>query len=222
MRRWISVLALMGVFVACGAPRSVVLLGDSITQGVTSEPSGPPFAARLRDSLGEDFEVINIGCNGASSRDWLPTSEIPVCGYAAMVAPNLPADLVVILLGTNDAIGHLEPAPLSAAEFRTALNELIAQLLQDGAEQVMLATPPPNFALPIVMPTLVAYAAEIREICSAEADRVRCGPDLLRLLELADFETGNLHPNASGHAKIADAMHASVLQAIRKPDADQG
>jgi len=46
---------------------------------------------------------------------------------------------------------------------------------------------------------------------------VLCGPDLLHLLQPEDFETGQIHPNASGHAKIADAMVESILQAIPEP-----
>src|SRR5215475_1611185 len=140
MRCWLSMLLLALPIslpgVAAAAPYKVVLLGDSITRGLTSEPSGPPYATLLADSLGAGFDVINIGCGGASSRDWSPTAGSAVCGglpdpllsetlYPAMAKPNLPADLVVIMLGTNDAIGFFEPAPLTSAEYRSALEELI-------------------------------------------------------------------------------------------------
>ena len=213
---------------AAAAPYSVVLLGDSITRGLTSEPSGPPYATLLADSLGAGFDVINIGCGGASSRDWSPTAGSAVCGglpdpllsetlYPAMAKPNLPADLVVIMLGTNDAIGFFEPAPLTSSEYRSALEELVAGLLFDGAAKVMLATPPPDFVYVGAMPTLFSYAAEILALCGASGDAVLCGPDILNLLQFEDFQTGEIHPNASGHAKIADAMYASILQAIPEP-----
>jgi lysophospholipase L1-like esterase len=219
-------LALPGVGAA--APYEVVLLGDSITQGTSSEPIGPSFATLLADSLGAGFDVTTIGCGGASSRDWSPTSGSSVCGglpdpnlpanlYPALAAPNLPADLVVIMLGTNDAMGAFEPAPLTSAEYRAAMEQLVTQLLFDGASEVMLATPPPNFVLPSTAPTLFAYAAQIADLCGASGDAVLCGPDVLSLLQFEDFETGQIHPNASGHAKIADAMYASILLAIPEP-----
>jgi lysophospholipase L1-like esterase len=232
MRRWSSLLllalplALPGV--AAAAPYEVVLLGDSITQGISSEPVGPSYATLLSDSLGAGFDVTNIGCGGTSSRDWSPSSGISVCVglpdpnlpanlYPALAKPNLPADLVVIMLGTNDATGAFEPAPLTAAEYRAAMEELVTQLLFDGAGEVMLATPPPNFAMPETAPTLLAYAAAILDLCDAPSDAVLCGPDVLHLLQAEDFETGQIHPNASGHAKIADAMYASILLAIPEP-----
>ena len=216
-------MALPGVGAA--APYEVVLLGDSITQGVSSAPIGPSFASLLSDSLGAGFDVINIGCGGTSSRDWSPSSGISVCVglpdpnlpanlYRALAVPNLPADLVVIMLGTNNAIGAFEPAPLTAEEYRAALEELVTQSLVDGASEGMLATPPPNFADPEAMPTLLAYAAEILDLCSATGDAVRCGPDILSLLQSEDFEPGQIHPDAIGHAKIADAMVDSIRLAI--------
>lgn len=214
--------------VGAAAPYEVVLLGDSITQGISSEPIGPSYASLLSDSLGAGFAVTNLGCGGTSSRDWSPSAGISVCVglpdpnlptnlYHALAAPNLPADLVVILLGTNDATGAFEPAPLTAAEYRAAMEELVTQLLFDGAGEVMLATPPPNFAMPETAPTLLAYAAEISALCGTAGDAVLCGPDLLHLLQPEDFEAGQIHPNASGHAKIADAMVASILAAIPEP-----
>lgn len=232
MRHWIALLttalAITPAGVASAAPISLLLLGDSITQGTTSEPTGPSFATLLTDSLGAGFEVTNIGCGGASARDWSPTSGDSICGglsdpilsanlYPALAEPNLPADLVMILLGTNDAIGFLEPAPPTSAEYRSALDELVTQILFDGAGAVLLATPPPNFAIPLTMPLLLSYAEEIFDLCGAAGDAIHCGPDVLSLLEPEDFEDGQIHPNASGHAKIADAMYASIVLAVPEP-----
>jgi len=219
-------IALPGVGAA--TPYSVVLLGDSITQGISSEPTGPSYASLLSDSLGAGFDVIDIGCGGASSRDWSPSSGISVCVglpdpnlpanlYQALAVPSLPADLVVILLGTNDALGAFEPAPLTAAEYHAAMQELVTQLLVDGAGEVMLATPPPNFVSTAAASMLVEYAAEIAALCGAPGDAVLCGPDILHLLQPEDFGAGQIHPNASGHAKIADAMDASIVAAIPEP-----
>lgn len=213
---------------AAAAPYSVVLLGDSITQGQTSEPSGPPFAALLADSLGAGFDVINIGCGGASSRDWSPSAGDSTCGglpnplllaplYPSLAKPNLPADLVVVMLGTNDAIGLFEPAPLTSEEYRAALEELAMGLLHDGAGRVLLATPPPDFVVPYTEFTLIAYAGQVLDLCGAPGDAILCGPDVFNLLQFEDFASGDIHPNGAGHAKIADAMYSSILLAIPEP-----
>src|SRR5262245_2974066 len=112
MLRWLRALALVlpsGLATpAEAAPLRVVLLGDSITEGYVSAPVGPAFATLLADSLGTGFEVVNLGCAGASSLDWSPGAASSPCGalppelpnvYAARAAPSLPADLVVVLLG---------------------------------------------------------------------------------------------------------------------------
>ena len=52
---------------------TLLLLGDSITKGIVSEPSGPSFAELIGLWLEEDygqFPVANAGCGGTSSLDW--------------------------------------------------------------------------------------------------------------------------------------------------------
>jgi lysophospholipase L1-like esterase len=229
MLRWLGALALAlhaGLATrAEAAPIRVVLLGDSITAGYVSAPVGPAFATLLAGSLGAGFEVVNIGCPGASSLDWSPGVGDSLCPplpaqlpnlYAALAATSLPADLVVVLLGTNDAIGLGEPEPLGAQTYHDAIDELVGGLLGDGAGRVMLATPPPNFASPPAQLLLAAYAGEIVGLCGAPGDAVLCGPDLLSLLEVGDFASGDVHPNAAGHAKIAAALHESIV-AVPEP-----
>jgi len=230
MPRWTPALALLlhaGLATpAAAAPIRVVLLGDSITAGYVSAPAGPDFATLLAGSLGAGFEVVNIGCPGASSLDWSPSAGDSYCPplpaqlpnlYTALAATNLPADLVVVVLGTNDATGWLEPQPLTAQTYRNAIDELVAGLLADGAGQVMLATPPPNFDSPPALLLLAEYAVEIQALCGAQGDDVLCGPDLLNLLEAGDFAPGDVHPNALGHATIATALQTSIGAAVPEP-----
>jgi lysophospholipase L1-like esterase len=207
-------------------PIRVVLLGDSITAGATSEPTGPPYATLLADSLGPGFTVTNLGCGGTSSVDWTPSSGSAFCGgtverpnlYEGLAAPQLPADLVTILLGTNDAIGFEESERVDPSVYTVAIAELSGRLLADGAAKVMLMTPPPNFSGRGAARTLLArYRNAIIALCGSPGDAVVCGPDVYALLEPEDFADRNIHPNASGEAKIADALHDAVLAAIPEP-----
>jgi lysophospholipase L1-like esterase len=203
---------------------SLVLLGDSITHHGVSGPPGPSFATLLADALGDDYAVSNIGCDGSSALDWRPTLGAAPCGadfarpnlYLGRARPELPADLVAVLLGTNDATGAFEPAPVDPPQYAAAIAELASALLADGAARVLLMAPPPIPSHPGAMIRLSQYRLAIDAICSAPDDAIMCGPDLFTLLGDADFSAGDAHPNAQGHARIAEAL----LDAIHAlPDA---
>ena len=207
-------------------PIRVVLVGDSITAGDVSAPSGASYATLLAESLGPGFTVTNLGCGGTSSLDWTPSRGGVFCGgeverpnlYDALAQPQLPAALVTILLGTNDAIGFEESARTDPWAYTVAIAELSGNLLADGAAQVMLMTPPPNFAGRGAARSLLArYRNAIIALCGSPGDAVVCGPDVYALLDPEDFAAGDIHPNESGQAKIADALHDAVLAAIPEP-----
>lgn len=221
-------LLLLGILLpraALALPSSVVLVGDSITHGIVSG-GGTPYAPLLADALGGDFAVANLGCGGASSLDWTLSRGGAICGgepfqipnlYQARARAQLPAEIVTILLGTNDALGFFEPEVVSAQAYSDAISEIVDHLLADGAEQVMLMTPPQNFQSLSAQFNLAAYRLEILALCGTDP-AVLCGPDLFSLLGAADFATGNLHPNAAGHQKIADALTPAILAALAIPE----
>ncbi len=215
-------------FVACalvptspGTPKRVLLIGDSITYGVVADEAGPPFAVSLAQRLGAGYRVTNLGCGGTRSFDWMPGAEPVSCGdapaslFGGVVVPNLPTDLAVILLGTNDAHGYHAPFPTPVEWYRASLSALVTGLLDAGSGQVMLMTPPPAppFALMKehwIFRNLKAYRQEVLEICGKARD-VICGPDLFRLLESRrDFDRENFHPRAAGHDEIARALFESI------------
>jgi lysophospholipase L1-like esterase len=132
--------------------------------------------------------------------------------YSARARLALPADLVVILLGTNDAAAIFEPESLSPARYRDAIRDLTLQLQLDGAARVMLMTPPQFYGGPVVR--LRHYRDEILELCSPPADSILCGPDVHTLLQLEDFAPEDPHPNAAGHAKIAEALRDAIVTAL--------
>ncbi len=44
----------------------VLLIGDSITEGAVSGTPGVPYADVVATDLGPGFDVLNLGCGGAS------------------------------------------------------------------------------------------------------------------------------------------------------------
>jgi len=125
---------LASTFLPHQARAQVLLIGDSITQGgVSGTPAGPPYADVAATELGASFDVHNLGCGGSTSLDWLPYIGVTICPgifvdlWQQRIAPNTPADIATIMLGTNDATGFFEPEnqPVAPADYAAALEAII-------------------------------------------------------------------------------------------------
>jgi lysophospholipase L1-like esterase len=197
-----------------------LLIGDSITAGIVGGPPAPSYADLTAAALPANFDVLNIGQGGASVRKWLPGFPCyPACPgpgsyFDDLVEPALPVEIVTILLGTNDALGFLIPEPTDPALYRAQLRELTDALFQGGARDLLLMTPPQlsAAAIPDIDSHLQGYRNAIFGL-SAGNPNIHLGPDLYALIDpIDDFDPAdNIHPNAAGHSKIADAL----VQAIR-------
>jgi lysophospholipase L1-like esterase len=215
------------VSLAQEAPLDVVLIGDSITAGVVSGADGLPYAQILPVLLGADFEVANIACAGSTSLDWTLTQASPWCGadpvppnlFEARALPNLPAAFAVLLLGTNDAIGFVEPEPISIETYAAAIEEIVANLIVFGADSVILMTPPRRCARDVdVQSRLHGYRQAILMRCSELANTF-CGPDLHEILDLdLHFANCNPHPNDLGHQVIASELSETIVSIVPEPD----
>jgi lysophospholipase L1-like esterase len=213
----LAALALLTGVMCARPPTRVLVLGDSITAGISSRPRGPGYADLLQSRLGPEFQVVKLGCNGSTTREWQPHAppflcredEPPMRVYASARA-LLPADVATILLGTND-LRVLEPIEPDA--YRDGLRTLAESLHADGARDVMLISPPISI---VAAARLAGYRARLRELCQ-ERPYLHCGPDLVEVLDpAADFQPRDVHPNASGHEKIAAAL-AKTLRGLTAP-----
>jgi lysophospholipase L1-like esterase len=211
-------LALVMLGCATGKPR-VILLGDSITMGLVSGPERPSFATLLEEAIGESVELRNVACGGLTVAMWLADARPAFCTgevlqpnlFRVRLQPLLPAEVVVVLLGTNDSIGlggEIEPG-----EYGRRMRLLTAQLVEHGARQVLLLAPPFINNDVKASVRLQGYGREIAAIC-AEGGGVSCGPDLFDLLPASDFGRNDLHPNGRGHARIAVAVEAALRSLI--------
>lgn len=202
---------------AAGASAArLLLLGDSITYGVVSEPQGPSFAELTDACLAGEFDEVEvIACSGSTSSDWTLTRgarscagrAVPISIYEALARPHLPAEVVTVLLGTNDAFGFFEESgPIPPEQYGSSLREITMNLLRDGVEQIVLMTPPRIFGAPNpeTNARLSGYREQIRLLCGASPDdAIVCGPDLQQQMRPEHFAAQSLHPNAAGHALIA-------------------
>jgi lysophospholipase L1-like esterase len=207
----LAALAVLAGMVCARPPARLLLVGDSITANRAAEPQGPGYGTRLQEQLGPGYEIVDVACSGSSSRDWRPDAGPAPCPeaggtvplYAARARPALPADVAIILLGTNDLRGAFELAPVEPDAYGENLRALVDTLHADGARALVLLSPP---FLSGAVRRLAAYRLVIRALCQ-ERPFVRCGPDLVALLRADDFTPpGDVHPNGAGHAKIAAAL----------------
>jgi lysophospholipase L1-like esterase len=204
---------------AAATPLGVLLVGDSITRGNVSEPIGPAYAELLPGRLGPGHEVTNVAISGMSSVFWAPSTP---CGglcvngadnlFDDRVTPELPTNVVSLMLGWNDAAGFLLTERTAPDDYESHLREIVDAVFVLGADHMILMTPPiPAVASGVVADLLAGYRAAVLDIC-LDTIGVVCGPDLQRTMDpINHFAPGDIHPNASGHAFIADALGETML-----------
>ncbi|MFD0915427.1 GDSL-type esterase/lipase family protein [Pseudahrensia aquimaris] len=144
--------------------KRVLVYGDSnawgwvpIAEGfpTTRLPDAERFAGVMQAALGDGYEVVVDGLNNRTTdiddpQDW---GNVPMRSFngaadlPAAIAREMPLDLVIIMLGTNDVKAGFERTPERVAEGAMAL-ALIAKESQGvatayAAPKVLVVTPPP-------------------------------------------------------------------------------
>jgi len=186
---------LAGATLAAAEPVQIVALGDSLTAGFGVGP-GESFPEQLEAALkarGHDVTVANAGVSGDTASDGLARLEWSVPAEA---------DIVIVELGSNDALRGIDPAVT-----RRALSDILAKLADRGQAALlagMLA--PPNLG--------EAYAKAFNPIYPELAQEH--GVPLYRFF-LAGVVTNpalnqadGMHPNADGVATIVEAILPNV------------
>lgn len=188
----------------------IAAIGDSNTLGVAAPEPGraDSYPDHLQALLGEDdFQVLNYGVD---NRSLLDTADFPYTQEAAYrTSQDVEPDIVLILLGTNDARNPNWDAPAYEVQL-TAFVEEYQQL--GSSPDVHLMTPPPVLentgdidptviseqVRPIVEDVAGTTGAELIDIFALLEDR----PDLMG-------EDG-IHPTAAGYELIAEAVHDTL------------
>jgi acyl-CoA thioesterase-1 len=171
---------------AHGAIR-VACVGDSITRG-----SGYPD--QLQALLGSKYLVANFGVNGAgasenSSKPYMRQSDFPR-------AQSFDPDIIIIMLGTNDAkLNNTQ----DLASFQDSYKELIREFeALPGDEQVFIVDPPPilNNTLNLSNETLV------QEVI----------PQINQVADDLNLPTVNIYSVLSNHTEVfGDGVHPNSM-----------
>jgi len=196
----LCIVYLAGTPYAQGAIR-VACIGDSITHG-----SGYP--ENLQFLLGSNYRVANFGVNGAgasqnSSKPYLQQSAFPR-------AQNFDPEIVIIMLGTNDAKATNNTQDLEA--FQDSYEELIREFAAlPGDQQFFIVDPPPilNNTLNLSNETLVQDV--IPQINQVANDLSLPTVDVYSMISNhTDVLGDGVHPSSYGGQLIADKIYQTM------------
>ena len=210
--------------------KRILCFGDSNTYGY--DPRGGRYGEderwpmRLSAALGEGFSVVEEGFGGRTCVYDDPieggyksgASYLPPC----LMSHN-PLDLVILMLGTNDAKRRFGLTPVTIGEGLAQLVRLIRLYGQDASGQppaVLIVAPAP--VEPPVLNTRMAesfgeHALEVTRGLAAEYAR------LARLMRCAFFDAApvaevspidGVHLSRRGHARLAEALAGQVCQIL--------
>jgi lysophospholipase L1-like esterase len=209
-----------------GRARSLAAFGDSITQAFHITPPEMRWANRLAAMLGAT--LLNHGLSGtvlqsSPAAGGTPRPDNGHMRYRELLAPR--TDVVAILYGTNDARYTAAPSTFHRAGFIRDYRDILGSLVAEGypAEAIVIGSPPhlpdAGFAVGAEDGFAGQSRAEFQNFALAVAGLARdAGAFYAPVNERMTVEGGDdlilpdhLHPNASGHEKIAAIFAAATL-----------
>jgi lysophospholipase L1-like esterase len=181
-------------------PLRVACVGDSITQG-----SGYPI--RLRLLLGSNYSVVNFGVSGSTVS--LSSDKPYMSQRQFQQAQNFMPDVVVIMLGTNDARPDLQKYNNTFDEDYSQLVNSFQQL--DSNPQIYVVKSPP-----IQNSSLELSASFFNNLLISEIEQIANDHNLPTVDVYSAFENHSnyfmdgVHPNSDGAALIASTVYNSI------------
>lgn len=218
--------------------KTIVCYGDSNTWGFmpkTEEPKisannrypwGVRWTSLLQIKLGEDYRVAEAGLNGRTTMFDCLMSEhrnglasVDVC-----MMMQMPADLVVLMLGTNDVKEFFNATPYVIAR---GAQRLIERISAGGygpggdAPEILLVSPirmHPDLERGWLGEEFGRGALERDAQLAGCLERIaqNCG---VHFLDAGAHITANpadgVHMDEAGHAALAELIHAKVLEILK-------
>lgn len=186
--------------VAVATPIRVACIGDSIT-----ERSG--YTIKLRSMLGSNYSVENFGVSGSTiSLD----SKLPYMNQVKFLqAKTFDPDVVIIMLGTNDANPEISPNEDNIESDYSTLINAFQQL--DGRQLIWLVKSPPIFASNSNYNNTYLSSVVIPHIDSL-AERMNLPIiDIYNVLSTyPDYFADGVHPTNDGAAIIASHIYDAI------------
>lgn len=181
---------------------TVACVGDSITCGLTIEnPDDNCYPMQLQLLLGPRFIVNpNLGkCGAGVWRQGAPYTRTQECHDAI----KWPADILIVCLGTNDAIYPMDEK--FKKEFTEDYKSLIQQLTKDSPlEKVYICQVPPTPGVKELTGSIAVINGLIESIAES------CNYTLIDLytpfLSRVGLFSDGVHPNKDGASMIANMV----------------
>ena len=187
----------------------VLFVGDSITAGQAADPGSG--CVDLIAAANPDWTVHNAGCAGSSSVDWVVPQQPDApegCAFTGafelLAESYVDADVVHILLGTNDATGFFEGLVLPD-EYASNMETLALRFTGDVVVSISPPFPDPDN---VAQGWLDLYALELIGLAESPDPPFRLGADF-SLLDRALLD--GVHPTKEGHAWMAAQLNAVLV-----------
>lgn len=238
--------AFIGETTAQADPHRILIYGDSNTWGYEARIDGGPtsrfpadqrWTGIVQRSLGSDCVVIEDGLNlrttNLDGEDWpgsvmRPDTVNGAKHLPASIAANMPLDLVVIMLGTNDLQARYKRTPRQIADAVVGL----ARLVQASSGGIGTAYPAPKVLIvsPVQISTIpiddwnrryagsraksTAFAAAFKEAADAASIPEF---DAAAAIGGAAHGVDGIHLSETDHQKLAVAILLAIQQVIGDP-----
>lgn len=218
--------------------KNIMCYGDSNTYGYNPQnglryPPSIRWPKRLQALLGQDYYVVEEGCNGRTTVFVDPEEEwkTGISSLKPILNSHKPLDLVILMLGSNDLkyFYHADARSIAAGAGKMVEEIRAFSLYKQGyAPQVLLISPPvlgdhiedsafgDHFKKEAVEESRL-FGTFFEE----EARKLNC-PFLDAALLVSSSETDCLHLTAEAHAILAKGIAGKVLEILTEPDQEEG
>ena len=208
--------------------KTVLCYGDSNTYGYDPRtgfryPASVRWTCRLAALLGDDYHVVEEGCNGRTT-----VFDDPIEGWKnglGCLKPCLnshkPVDIVVMMLGSNDLKETFHASPQQIAEGAGVLVETIQNFTREkqGFEPKIVLVCPPEIGEGITespfygsfYENAIERSRQLPALYKSAAERFGC-IFVNAAAHIRPSGVDSLHLDPQAHAKLAEALAQAVIQ----------
>ena len=214
----------------------IACIGDSITDGGFIPGYGYPdgqglddprcYPKQLEALLGENYEVKNFGDSGRTLMSTADYPYISAPGELYRESLQYDADIVLIMLGTNDAKVTNDPKTTnwkedSPQQFKTdleALIEVYRNLPSHPTVYVLTSPTAFNGGNYNIVPANVDTIAELQREVAADLNAPLIDMHALTA-DMGSYFSDNIHPNQAGYARLAQLVYNELVPTFAAPSA---
>ena len=208
--------------------KTVLCYGDSNTYGYDPRtgfryPASVRWTCRLAALLGDDYHVVEEGCNGRTT-----VFDDPIEGWKnglGYLKPCLnshkPVDIVVMMLGSNDLKETFHASPEQIAEGAGVLVETIQNFTREkqGFEPKIVLVCPPEIGEGITespfygsfYENAIERSRQLPALYKSVAERFGC-IFVNAAAYIRPSAEDSLHLDPQAHAKLAEVLAEAVIQ----------